>query len=138
MKIEPSKRLQGIGSYAFAEVDKLVEELKSRGITPIDFGVGDPTAPTPQLIREAAVRGLERRKSSGYPSYIGDREFREAIARWVEGRYGLSVDPEYEVSSTIGAKDAVFNFHEGILDPGDVVLCPSPGYPPYTRGTLFA
>jgi len=138
MKIEASKRLQGIGSYAFAEVDKKVEELKARGITPIDFGVGDPTAPTPPLIRQAAAAGLERRKSSGYPSYIGDIEFREAVAGWVERRYGLGVDPQREISSTIGSKEAVFNFHEGILDPGDIVLCPSPGYPPYTRGTLFA
>jgi len=138
MKIEASKRLQGIGSYAFAEVDKKVEELKARGITPIDFGVGDPTAPTPPLIRQAAAAGLERRKSSGYPSYIGDIEFREAVAGWVERRYGLGVDPRREISSTIGSKEAVFNFHEGILDPGDIVLCPSPGYPPYTRGTLFA
>jgi LL-diaminopimelate aminotransferase len=38
----------------------------------------------------------------------------------------------------VGSKEAVFNFHEGIVDPGDIVLCPSPGYPPYTRGTLFA
>jgi len=138
MKIEPSRRLQGIGSYAFAEVDKKVEELKAKGITPIDFGVGDPTAPTPPLIRKAATAGLERRKSSGYPSYIGDVEFREAIAGWVERRYGLAVDPQLEISSTIGSKEAVFNFHEGIVDPGDIVLCPSPGYPPYTRGTLFA
>jgi LL-diaminopimelate aminotransferase len=138
MKIEPSKRLQGIGSYAFAEVDKKVEELKAKGITPIDFGVGDPSAPTPPLVRQAAASGLERRKSSGYPSYIGDREFREAIAQWVQRRYGLTVDPQAEISSTIGSKEAVFNFHEGVLNPGDVVLCPSPGYPPYTRGTLFS
>jgi len=138
MKIEASERLRGIGSYAFAEVDRKVEELKSKGITPLDFGVGDPTAPTPRLIRKAAAAGLERRKSSGYPSYIGDIAFREAVAEWVRKRYGLSVDPQREISSTIGSKEAVFNFHEGIVDPDDIVLCPSPGYPPYTRGTLFA
>jgi LL-diaminopimelate aminotransferase len=138
MRIEASRRVQGIGSYAFAEVDKKVEELKAKGITPIDFGVGDPTAPTPPSIRKAAAAGLERRKSSGYPSYVGDIEFREAVAGWVQRRYGLSVDPQSEISSTIGSKEAVFNFHEGIVDPGDIVLCPSPGYPPYTRGTLFA
>jgi LL-diaminopimelate aminotransferase len=138
MRIEASKRVQGIGNYAFAEVDKKVEELKAKGINPIDFGVGDPTAPTPRLIREAAAAGLERRKSSGYPSYIGDIEFREAVAGWVERRYGLSLDPQREISSTIGSKEGVFNFHEGIVNPGDLVLCPSPGYPPYTRGTLFA
>jgi LL-diaminopimelate aminotransferase len=138
MRIEASRRLSGIGGYAFDEVDKKVEELKSKGITPIDFGVGDPTAPTPALIRAAAREGLERRKSSGYPSYIGTPELREAIARWTEKRYGLTLDPAREISSTIGSKEAVFNFHEGLVDPGDVVLCPSPGYPPYTRGTLFA
>ncbi|UCF97164.1 MAG: aminotransferase class I/II-fold pyridoxal phosphate-dependent enzyme [Spirochaetaceae bacterium] len=138
MKIDASRRLRGIGSYAFAEVDKKVDELKAKGITPIDFGVGDPTAPTPQLIRQAAATGLELRKSSGYPSYIGDLQFRETVSSWVERRYGLKVDAQTEVSSTIGSKEAVFNFHEGIVDPGDIVLCPSPGYPPYTRGTLFA
>jgi LL-diaminopimelate aminotransferase len=138
MKIEASRRLRGIGGYAFAEVDKQVEELKSKGITPIDFGVGDPTAPTPALIRRAAREGLERRKSSGYPSYIGTPELRGAIARWVEKRYGVTLDPASEISSTIGSKEAVFNFHEGLVNPGEVVLCPSPGYPPYTRGTLFA
>ncbi len=138
MKRKASRRLQGIGTYAFAEVDNKVDELKSKGISPIDFGVGDPTAPTPELIRRAAAEGLELRKSSGYPSYIGAAEFREEVARWVEFRYGVQIDPATEISSTIGSKEAVFNFHEGVVDPGDVVLCPSPGYPPYSRGTLFA
>lgn len=138
MKIDASRRLSNIGSYAFAEVDKKVEELKAKGIKPIDFGVGDPTAPTPELIRQAAAAGLEHRKSSGYPSYIGDQKFREAIAGWVKRRFDLEVDPQSEISSTIGSKEAVFNFPEGLIDPGDIVLCPSPGYPPYSRGTLFA
>jgi LL-diaminopimelate aminotransferase len=138
MRIRASRRLQSIGGYAFDEVDKKVEELKARGIAPIDFGVGDPTAPTPEIIRRAAAEGLERRRSSGYPSYVGASEFRQAVARWVERRYGVTVDPTTEISATIGSKEAVFNVHEGLVDPGEVVLCPSPGYPPYTRGTLFA
>ena len=133
-----SKRLEQIGAYAFAEVDRKVEELISKGIKPIDFGVGDPTAPTPKFIREATCRGLELRKSSGYPSYIGDLDFRTAIARWMNRRFGVTLDEEKEISSTIGSKEAVFNFHEGVINPGDYVICPSPGYPPYTRGALFA
>jgi LL-diaminopimelate aminotransferase len=138
MKNRASKRLRAIGSYAFEEVDKKVEELKARGIEPIDFGVGDPTSPTPELIRKAAAQGLEERRSSGYPSYVGTIEFRRAVAGWARRRYSIDLDPASEVSSTVGSKEAVFNFHEGVIDPGDVVLCPSPGYPPYTRGTLFA
>ncbi len=138
MKDWRSRRLKSIGAYAFAEVDKKVEELKKRGISPIDFGVGDPTIPTPEIVRNATKEGIEKHKSSGYPSYIGSASFREAISRWVKKRYGITIDPEKEISSTIGSKEAVFNFHEGVIDPGDYVICPSPGYPPYTRGTLFS
>lgn len=137
-KTKSSHRLRSLGVYAFAAVDEKVEELRARGITPIDFGVGDPTSPTPELIRQAAARALDGRKSSGYPSYVGSAEFRKAVAGWTQRRYGVTVDPDKEISSTIGSKEAVFNFHEGVVDPGDIVLCPSPGYPPYTRGALFA
>ena len=138
MRNRAAKRLTAIGAYAFEEVDKKVDELKSRGIRPIDFGVGDPTSPTPPFVRRAAAEALETRRSSGYPSYVGSLEFRRAIAAWAARRYGVRLDPATEISSTIGSKEAVFNFHEGVVDPGDIVLCPSPGYPPYTRGTLFA
>jgi LL-diaminopimelate aminotransferase len=138
MKSKAARRLAAIGAYAFEEVDKKVEELKAKGIRPIDFGVGDPTSPTPPLVRRATAEALEARKSSGYPSYVGSLEFRKAVADWTRRRYGVELDPATEVSSTIGSKEAVFNFHEGVVDPGDVVLCPSPGYPPYTRGALFA
>lgn len=138
MEIIASKRVQSIGSYAFAEVDREVEKLKQKGITPIDFGVGDPTIPTPEFIRKATQAGVEKRKSSGYPSYVGAREYREAVASWYQRRFGVKLDPETEVASTIGAKEAVFHFAEGFVDPGDVVIVPTPGYPPYSRGTLFA
>ena len=133
-----SRRLAGLGSYAFAEVDQEVAKLRARGIEPIDFGVGDPTVPTPEIVRRATARGVEERRSAGYPSYVGDAAFRTAVADWTGRRFGVALDPESEVSATIGAKEAVFNFHEAFVDPGDVVLCPSPGYPPYSRGTLFA
>ena len=138
MRNRAAKRLTAIGAYAFEEVDKKVEELKARGVRPIDFGVGDPTTPTPAFIRRAAAEALEARRSSGYPSYVGSLEFRKAVSAWARRRFGVALDPASEISSTIGSKEAVFNFHEGVVDPGDIVLCPSPGYPPYSRGTLFA
>lgn len=138
MEITASKRLQSIGAYAFAEVDKEVEKLKSLGITPIDFGVGDPTVPTPEIVRKATQKGITNRKSSGYPSYTGATEFRQSIAQWMQKRFGIQMDPATEISSTIGSKEGVFNFAEGIVNPGDYVIIPTPGYPPYTRGTLFA
>jgi LL-diaminopimelate aminotransferase len=138
MKIQPSKRVQSIGAYAFAEVSRQVEKLKQSGAKVIDFGVGDPSNPTPELIREAMKRGADKHASAGYPGYIGSDEFRGAIGEWMEKRFGVRLDPATEITSTVGSKEAVFNFAEAYVDPGDVVLIPSPGYPPYSRGTLFA
>lgn len=138
MEIVASNRVRSIGGYAFAEVDEEVAKLKAKGIVPIDFGVGDPTVPTPEFIRKAIQEGVDKRKSAGYPSYIGAQEYREAINEWMSKRFGVMVNPNTEISSTIGSKEAVFNIAEGFVNPGDYVIVPTPGYPPAGRGTLFA
>jgi LL-diaminopimelate aminotransferase len=138
MSIQASNRIQSLGAYAFDAVDKKVEALKAEGINPTDFGVGDPTIPTPAFIREAAKQGIEEHASSGYPSYVGGLAYRQAIAEWYKRRFNLTLDAKAHVTSTIGSKEAVFNFPEAVLNPGDVVLIPTPGYPPYQRGTMFA
>lgn len=138
MKIRAAKRIEALPEYAFKLVDDRVAELKAKGIEPIDFGVGDPSTPTPVQVREACQRAIDARKSSGYPSYIGDILFRKSIADWTKRRFNVDIDPATEVSSTLGSKEGIFNFHEAFVDPGDLVLVPTPGYPPYTRGTLFA
>lgn len=138
MEIKPSQRLSSIGSYAFADVDLEVAKLKKRGIKPIDFGVGDPKDATPGVVRKATKKAIDVRKSSGYPSYAGELGFRQTIANWCKKRFGISLDPEKEITSTIGSKEGIFNFHEGVLNPGDYTIMPNPGYPPYERGTLFA
>ncbi len=138
MKIKPSNRLANLGKYAFAEVDKLVAVLRSSGVEPIDFGVGDPRIPTPEIVREGCKQGIDRRASAGYPPYDGLPEFREAVARWMKKRFGVELNPSTEIASTIGSKEGIFNFPEAFVNPGDLVLIPSPGYPPYARGTRFA
>ncbi|MBI4568698.1 MAG: aminotransferase class I/II-fold pyridoxal phosphate-dependent enzyme [Planctomycetes bacterium] len=133
-----SKRLRSLGAYAFDAVDRQVERLRSLGISPIDFGVGDPTVPTPPFIRERCKAALDEFAASGYPSYAGAPFYRQAVADWYGRRFGVTLDPATEVVASIGAKEAVFNFAEGFVDPGDLVIVPTPGYPPYSRGTLFA
>ena len=138
MEIIISDRVNAIGRYAFADVDNIVMELKKEGIEPIDFGVGDPALPTPDLIRNACKEGIEKRKSSGYPSYIGDAEFRKKVAWWSRKRFGIDLNPESEIMSTIGSKEAIFNFPETFINPGDYTLALNPGYPAWSRGTHFA
>ena len=138
MQIKISNRLSSLTGYAFAEVDNEVAKLKKSGIAPIDFGVGDPKEPTPEIVRNAIKKAVDERKSSGYPSYVGTGEYRKAIAEWTRGRFGVKLDYQNEVTSTIGAKEAVFNFPEAFLNIDDYAIMPNPGYPPYERGTLFA
>ncbi|MEE9559139.1 MAG: aminotransferase class I/II-fold pyridoxal phosphate-dependent enzyme [Candidatus Brocadiales bacterium] len=138
VEIRPSHRVSSISAYAFAEVDAQVAKLKAQGIDPIDFGVGDPTTPTPMVVRQATQMAIDIRKSAGYPSYIGCKEYRAAISGWTQKRFDVAVDPDTEVASTLGSKEGIFNFPEGFVDQGDYVIIPTPGYPPYARGTLFA
>jgi LL-diaminopimelate aminotransferase len=138
MNIQPSRRIAALPGYPFAEVDRMVAELKAGGHDPIDFGVGDPSEPTPEVVRRAVQASVDTRSRAGYPSYIGSPEFRGAVSAFMQRRFGVELDPDREICATIGSKEAVFQFPNCLIDPGDVVLCPSPGYPPYNRGTWFA
>ena len=138
MKIEASKRLESLPTYAFAEINKKVDELRASGVKAIDFGVGDPSEPTPSFVIDALCKAGHKHATSGYPSYIGSGEFREACMYYMERRFGVHLDAETEISSNIGSKESIFNFPEGFINPGDLVICPSPGYPPMKTGTVFA
>jgi LL-diaminopimelate aminotransferase len=100
--------------------------------------VGDPALPTPEIIRNACKESIEKRKSSGYPSYIGEIEFRETVSWWSKNRFGIDLNPETEIMSTIGSKEAIFNFPETFINPGEYTLALNPGYPAWSRGTHFA
>jgi LL-diaminopimelate aminotransferase len=138
MDIKPAQRLGKLRGYAFAELQQRVDELSAKGHEVIDFGVGDPTTPTPELIRDACKRAVDEHACSGYPRYEGSPALRRAVSEWLERRFAIQLDPKRQITSTIGSKEAVCHFQEATVDPGDIVLCPSPGYPPYVRGAVLA
>ena len=133
-----SKRISSLPTYPFAKLEELVNNLKEQGITPIDFGVGDPADPTPELIRNSVKKSVDQHASSGYPSYIGSANFRSAVSSWFEKRFEIKLDPNTEITSSIGSKEAIFNFPLAYIDENEIVLIPTPGYPPYARGCEFA
>ena len=137
MKIEIADNLNSIGGYAFAEVDEIVNDLKAKGIEPIDFGVGDPSEPTPEFIRRRVQESIDEHATTGYPSYVGSEKFRLAISSWMKNRFGVDLDSKTEISSAIGAKEAVVNFSRCLINPGDIAIIPSPGYPPYKNGAIL-
>ena len=138
MDFKASQKLENLAPYAFKEINDRVTALKEKGITPIDFGVGDPSDPTPNFVIEALNKGAIKHAKSGYPSYIGLKEFREAAAQYMQRRFNVSLNPETEITSNIGSKEAIFNFPQAFLEQDDYVIIPSPGYPPMKTGTTFA
>jgi len=138
MDITASDKLNKLGNYAFDEVNKIVAKLKEEGVTPIDFGVGDPSSPAPEFVRNAVKEALDTYASSGYPSYIGQLKYRQTISKWMNERFGITMDPNTEICSTVGSKEAVFNFPQAFINNDDIVILPNPGYPPMKNGTIFA
>ena len=138
MQIERARRIAQLPPYLFAEIDKKKTEMRKRGMDLIDLGIGDPDLPTPPPIIERLKKASEDSRNHRYPSYEGMLEFRTAVAEWYQRRFGVNLDPATEVLSLIGSKEGIAHIPLAFVDPGDVVLVPSPGYPVFSVATLFA
>ncbi len=137
-KFEFANRVKNLPPYLFASIDKMKQEALSRGVDLIDLSIGDPDIPTPGHIVEAMKRAVEKPAHHRYPSYEGMLSFREAVATWYKTRFNVSLNPGTEVLSLIGSKEGIGHIPLAFVNPGDVVLVPSPGYPVYPVATLFA
>jgi LL-diaminopimelate aminotransferase len=135
---DPSKRLEAIPPYMFAELERRVAEKRKAGIDVISLGIGDPDTPTYPHIVDAMQRAVADPSTHQYPSNRGRDEFREAFAGFYGSRFGVEIDPDSEVIPAIGAKECIYNLCFAFLDPGDVALASDPGYPVYTGGPLLA
>jgi LL-diaminopimelate aminotransferase len=133
-----ARRLDLVPPYLFAELERKIEEKRRAGIDVISLGIGDPDLPTPAPVIEEMQRQVARPERHRYPSNRGLAVFREAVADFYDGRFGVEIDPETEVIPVLGGKEGVAHVALACLEPGDVCLSPEPGYPPYTSGPLFA
>jgi len=133
-----ASRLAKIPPYLFAEIDRKVQEKKRAGVDVISLGIGDPDLPTPprivHVLQEAAADPANHR----YASYFGLAELRQAIAGWYGARSGVTLDPDTEILPTLGSKDGIAHVPLALVDPGDIVLAPNPGYTVYMTGALMA
>ena len=131
-------RMNNLPPYLFARIDEMKTQQQKKGTDIIDLGVGDPDLPTPDHIVASLCEAAQNPENHHYPSYAGMPEYRSAVADWYQQRFGVSLDPQKEVIALMGSKDGIAHIAEAFVDPGDYVLTPSPGYPVYRTGTLFA
>jgi len=135
---DPSKRLEAIPPYMFAELERKVSAKRAAGVDVISLGIGDPDMPTYPHIVEAMEAAVADPSTHQYPSNRGRPEFREAFAGFYAERFGVEINPETELIPAIGAKECIYNLCFAFLDPGDLALAADPGYPVYTGGPLLA
>ncbi len=127
-------------AYFTLALDKAKEDLASRGVPIYDFGVGDPNEPTPAFIRQALIDALD--PVSNYPTVVGQRQLREAIAGWALRRLDVTLDPDTQVLPAAGSKEAIFHLPLAVV-PADEqhrrrIVYPSPSYPVYDGSARYA
>lgn len=127
-----------IPPYMFAEFARKKAEMTKAGIDVIDLGIGDPDLPTPDHIVDKLIEEIRKPANSKYPSFIGHIEFRKAVANFYKRQFNVDLDPETEVLALIGSKEGLAHIVPTLIDPGDTVLIPDPGYPPYRMATYLA
>ena len=138
MAWERSQRLEALPPYLFVEIDRAKREAIAAGRDVINFGVGDPDRPTFEFIVEAMRRAVADPANHRYPFDEGVPAFRAAAARFMMERYGVELDPAAEIITCIGAKEAIAHLPLAVVNPGEVVLVPRPGYPVYYSAAVFA
>lgn len=138
VSVELASRLEHLPPYLFASIDRIKQKAVERGTDLIDLSIGDPDIPTPLHIVDAMKRAVEKPENHRYPTYEGMLSFREAVARWYKKRFNATLDPQKEVLSLIGSKEGIGHIPLAFIDQGEMVLVPSPAYPVYSAGTLFA
>ncbi len=136
--MELAQRLQRIPPYPFREIAQVKARMLAEGRRIIDFGIGDPDMPTPDFVIEALHDAAQDPTTHQYDeSGYGIAEYKQAISDFAAARYGIQIDPDSEIQSCIGAKEALAHIIWAYIDPSDVVLIPEPAYPVYGVQTTW-
>ncbi|NEU74967.1 aspartate aminotransferase [Hassallia byssoidea VB512170] len=136
--IVPAERIQQLPPYVFARLDELKAKAREQGLDLIDLGMGNPDGATPQPVVEAAIAALQNPANHGYPPFEGTASFRTSITNWYHRRYGVTLDPDSEALPLLGSKEGLTHLAIAYINPGDLVLVPSPAYPAHFRGPAIA
>ncbi|MGD0320409.1 MAG: aminotransferase class I/II-fold pyridoxal phosphate-dependent enzyme [Acidimicrobiales bacterium] len=132
------RRINGLPPYVFAHIEALKLAARRTGRDVIDLGFGNPDLPSPQVAVEKLAEAVHNPRNHRYSASRGIAKLRQAIASLYLRRFGVELDPDTEVVTTIGAKEGLSHLMFVLLGPGDCALVPSPSYPIHIYAPLFA
>jgi alanine-synthesizing transaminase len=131
------RRITNLPPYVFTIIDGLKTTARRAGEDVIDLGFGNPDLPSPQIAVERLAEAARNPRNHRYSASRGIPKLRQAVAALYQRRFGVTLDPDTEVISTIGAKEGFSHLMWVLLQPGDAALVPSPSYPIHIWGPLF-
>lgn len=123
------RRIGNLPPYVFAEVNKRKMAARRAGEDVIDLGFGNPDIQTAPFVVEKLCEAARNPRNHGYSQSRGLPNLRKAMAERYRRRFGVELDPETEVISTIGAKEGLSHLMWVLLQPGDAAIVPTPAYP---------
>ena len=132
------RRINGLPPYVFAHIEALKLAARRAGRDVVDLGFGNPDLPSPDAAVEKLAEAVHNPKNHRYSASKGIPKLRQAISSLYLRRFGVELDPETEVVTTIGAKEGLSHLMWVLLGPGDSALVPSPSYPIHIYAPLFA
>lgn len=132
------RRIPGLPPYVFTIIDTLKVEARRAGRDVVDLGFGNPDLPSPQIAVEKLSEAAHNTRNHRYSASRGIPKLRQAVADHYLRRFGVTLDPETQVLSTIGAKEGFSHLMWVLLQPGDAALVPTPSYPIHIWGPYFA
>ena len=132
--------LARLNPYPFERWRELTRDIVPPAhLAPISLGIGEPKHATPTLVHDALVQAFPG--LAAYPATLGEPVLREAVAAWLQRRYGVAADPSTQVLPVTGSREALFAFAQTVIDPtrqGATVVCPNPMYQIYEGAALLA
>jgi len=132
------RRINGLPPYVFAHIDALKLGARRAGRDVIDLAFGNPDIPSPEVAVEKLTEAAHNPRNHRYSASRGIPKLRQAVAARYARQFGVELDPETEVVTTIGAKEGLSHLMWVLLGPGDSALVPSPSYPIHIYAPLFA
>jgi alanine-synthesizing transaminase len=131
-------RIRRLPPYVFEQVNRAKAAARNAGADIIDLGMGNPDLPTPAHVIEKLKDTIGRPRTDRYSSSRGIPGLRRAQAAYYARRFGVKLNTETQIVSTLGSKEGFANVAQAITAPGDVVLVPNPTYPIHAFGFLMA
>ncbi|USK67944.1 pyridoxal phosphate-dependent aminotransferase [Peribacillus frigoritolerans] len=138
MQFEKSGLLQDLPKQFFASLVAKVNAITEQGHDVINLGQGNPDQPTPEHIVKSLQTAAENTINHKYSPFRGHQYLKDAAAVFYEREYGVKLDPNSEVAILFGGKAGLVELPQCLLNPGDTLLVPDPGYPDYLSGVVLA